>query len=353
MALDTVVELPDTLSAVALRRREESQHGDARPQCTQLGETRAGAARCGRARREGFCRAVATHGDVRARRTRRPEASGRADTPLPGAQRAARKRRLPSWHHRRRSWGCQADGKTDTIWIHTLRLIGGRIADLVLNDDATKDKPGFKVRAIGANKKYYAKAVLSLRARWNVESYAYDWRRDVDEASDGLAELIRTRFPDRPVHLVAHSMGGLVARNFILRHPALWESMRDAELVSGGRLVMLGTPNYGSFAIAPGAVGQRSTHGVVGAIGSRPQHAGAAGDHQHLCRHLHAAAFAEQAVASLAEPLPARHGAMFQGFHSVTSIAPTSFIRTWRTAAPSIPPACATSLVAASSPSTQ
>ena len=138
------------------------------------------------------------------------------------------------------------------IWINPLRLMAGRIADLQLNAEATKDaKPGITVGPTGLNKRYYAKAVLSLRARWNVEPYTYDWRRDIDEASDGLAELIRRRFPNLPVHLVAHSMGGLVARNFILRHPQLWETMRDAEMQGGGRLIMLGTPNYGSFSIPP------------------------------------------------------------------------------------------------------
>jgi len=45
------------------------------------------------------------------------------------------------------------------------------------------------------------------------------------------------------VHLVAHSMGGLVSRTMIARHPDTWKRMAP------GRLVMLGTPNYGSFAI--------------------------------------------------------------------------------------------------------
>jgi pimeloyl-ACP methyl ester carboxylesterase len=100
------------------------------------------------------------------------------------------------------------------------------------------------------NKQFYARAIVALRAHWNVEPFAYDWRKDIDEASDNLAELIGARFPGQPVHLVAHSMGGLVSRNFIKLHPQLWKSMRDPELVRGGRLIMLGTPNYGSFAIA-------------------------------------------------------------------------------------------------------
>ena len=145
-----------------------------------------------------------------------------------------------------------AKGDSDGVWVNVRRLILGRIGDLKLGADGKREaNPRLKVRPTGLNKKYYAKAVLSLRARWNVEPYAYDWRRDIDEASDGLAALIRQKFPNRPVHLVAHSLGGLVARNCIRRHPDLWDAMRDAESSAGGRLIMLGTPNYGSYAIPP------------------------------------------------------------------------------------------------------
>ena len=40
-----------------------------------------------------------------------------------------------------------------------------------------------------------------------------------------------------------------MSRNLIRRHPRLWETMRDPTLARGGRLVQLGTPNYGSFSI--------------------------------------------------------------------------------------------------------
>ena len=56
------------------------------------------------------------------------------------------------------------------------------------------------------------------------------------------------KFGDQPVNLVAHSMGGLVSRNFIRRHQKHWDAMRGDDQ-QGGRLVMLGTPNFGSFNI--------------------------------------------------------------------------------------------------------
>ena len=49
-----------------------------------------------------------------------------------------------------------------------------------------------------------------------------------------------------------HSMGGVVARRMIQRHPLLWASMDDATgHRRGGRLVMLGTPNRGALAVPP------------------------------------------------------------------------------------------------------
>ncbi len=148
-------------------------------------------------------------------------------------------------------------GDRDHIWINFPRLIFGRINDLKLRADGGGEaNPSLTVVATRINKRYYARAMVALRARWNAEPFAYDWRRDIDSSSDELAAMIRARFPGQPVHLVAHSMGGLVSRNMIRRHPTLWEEMRGAELTAGGRLIMLGTPNYGSFAIVQAMTGE-------------------------------------------------------------------------------------------------
>jgi len=145
----------------------------------------------------------------------------------------------------------EGSNKPSSVWVSIPKMIFGGIRKLKLAADGKSEANG-KLRVVptGVNQQFYARAVVALRAHWNVEPFAYDWRKDIDQASDGLAELINSRFPGEPVHLVAHSMGGLVARNFIRKQPKLWKSMRDAGLSRGGRLVMLGTPNYGSYAIA-------------------------------------------------------------------------------------------------------
>jgi pimeloyl-ACP methyl ester carboxylesterase len=148
-------------------------------------------------------------------------------------------------------------GKPDDVWVNFFRLIFGRIDRLKLAADGAKEaNPTWRVVPTGVNKRYYARAVLSLGGRWNVTPFAYDWRKDIDDSSNELAKLIRREFQGKPVHLVAHSMGGLVCRNFIRLHPDLWEAMKDPGLVRGGRLIMLGTPNYGSFCIPQVMTGQ-------------------------------------------------------------------------------------------------
>lgn len=139
-------------------------------------------------------------------------------------------------------------GDRDLVWINVFRLALGQFKRLKLSSYGVSEAdPEWTVRIGEVDKRTYARALLWLRASWNVAPFPFDWRKDMDVASDALSDFIRERYPGEPVHLVAHSMGGLVCRNFIRRHREQWDSLRVGE--RGGRLIMLGTPNYGSFAI--------------------------------------------------------------------------------------------------------
>ncbi len=142
------------------------------------------------------------------------------------------------------------EGDEDLVWINFFRLAFGEMERLKLSPDGSPGPdPRFRVVPTEPDKATYTRAILWLRASWNVEPFAFDWRLDMDDSADALAAFIRKKFKDQPVHLVAHSMGGLVCRNFIRRHREQWKAMAGGEGGNGGRLVMLGTPNYGSFAI--------------------------------------------------------------------------------------------------------
>jgi hypothetical protein len=141
-------------------------------------------------------------------------------------------------------------GDADRVWLNFAWLIAGRIADLELAPDGGPAKPGVHVRVAGVHRKTYVPLLMELDTRWHVRPFAFDWRDDIDKSAKRLDEEVKAFGAGDPVHLVAHSMGGLVARRFIQLNPSTWRAMEDADgRGRGGRLVMLGTPNRGSFAI--------------------------------------------------------------------------------------------------------
>ena len=82
---------------------------------------------------------------------------------------------------------------------------------------------------------------LRLKLHLRIAGFApvfhdYDWRLGVDELGRGLAKRIRGE--RSPAMIVAHSMGGLVSR----------AAMSNEGLEHVERVVLLGTPNTGSFA---------------------------------------------------------------------------------------------------------
>lgn len=142
-------------------------------------------------------------------------------------------------------------GAGDLIWVKVLALLGGKVTRLRLSEDGRSEAdPKYQVHASGILKRSYGEILLELADEWNVRAFWYDWRKDLTLAAADLDAKIRLWFGhDAHVHLVAHSMGGLVARTFIRDYAKRWDKMASSDLSQGGRLVMLGTPNHGSFAI--------------------------------------------------------------------------------------------------------
>ena len=129
------------------------------------------------------------------------------------------------------------------IWL-SLRLVGG------FSHLAWPDAPGHPVSADGLIGPVYANLAAHLAASHEVIEFAYDWRRPIaDEAARlaGVAEAALTAraASGQPVRFVAHSMGGLVVRSLALHAPGLWQRLMAQP---GARVLMLGTPNAGSWA---------------------------------------------------------------------------------------------------------
>ena len=144
------------------------------------------------------------------------------------------------------------DGSLRQIWVKLMRLAWGDLRYLQLDRaGAEPADPRYEVEATGIMKKNYGEQLLTLAERWDVRAFWYDWRCDLHDAARHLHLKLIEWFDGEPVHLVAHSMGGLVARTFILDYPDHWKALWDEEHDGkyGGRLVMLGTPNHGSYAV--------------------------------------------------------------------------------------------------------
>ncbi len=133
---------------------------------------------------------------------------------------------------------------SERIWLGKLNLMLGKFGKLEINRDVTPKEPF---------EEYYGELIDRLRETHEVVPFPYDWRRSILKAGEALAKQVNAKLDEiqqrrtnQPVQILAHSMGGLVARAMIARKPEVWQRMTahvDA------RLVMLGTPNGGSYEI--------------------------------------------------------------------------------------------------------
>lgn len=127
--------------------------------------------------------------------------------------------------------GTRRTGRENVLWFDPIEIALGRLTRLALPSRR-------RFVPLGVLLFTYLRLKLALRAGgFDADFHPYDWRRSVTEAGRDLAARL-DHDGRAPVHLVAHSMGGLVARA-LLEYP---------EAASLGRVVQLGTPNGGAYA---------------------------------------------------------------------------------------------------------
>jgi pimeloyl-ACP methyl ester carboxylesterase len=119
----------------------------------------------------------------------------------------------------------------DVFWFNPARIAIGSLVDLALNGAAPKHT------SLGVMPLFYELLKLRLQlAGFDADFHHYDWRLSIDKLGALLVDRIKKDHAGE-VSLVAHSMGGLVSR------AAIFQGTPKLK-----RLVMLGTPNFGSFA---------------------------------------------------------------------------------------------------------
>ncbi|MBL8265052.1 lipase family alpha/beta hydrolase [Steroidobacter sp.] len=120
---------------------------------------------------------------------------------------------------------------TSLLWLHPMAIAQGGLSQLAL-------PAGKSLRALGVMLPGYLKLRLCLEiGGFRPVFHPFDWRADLETLARALTRSIE-KSGERKVSIVAHSMGGLVARIALAQD-------RERRI---RKLVQLGAPNRGSFA---------------------------------------------------------------------------------------------------------
>lgn len=149
------------------------------------------------------------------------------------------------------------------VWLD-LRLFNG------LDRLTYSDPPKARFEPDGSIGLAYQELLDFLDQSHHAIDFSFDWRRPIEEEAERLADAVEAALELReknglPVRIVAHSMGGLVARAMQLQRPNVWDRMMERR---GARLLMLGTPNGGSWAPMQVLSGDDSFSATLSAFGA-------------------------------------------------------------------------------------
>ena len=136
----------------------------------------------------------------------------------------------------------------EILWLDPLTLVAGRLPQLAIGRRRS-------IRPMGVILPGYLKLKLTLQAAgFRVRLYPYDWRRSVQALGKQLAEELLHESGE--VMLVTHSMGGLLAR----------VALKQVGSDKVTRVIQLGTPNQGSYALVQALRGCYPTVRKLGAV---------------------------------------------------------------------------------------
>lgn len=154
--------------------------------------------------------------------------------------------------------GSTLSSNNERIWVDLIQLIKGNFESLRIGQPVLSER---------CNKDFYGDLVSYLRRTHEVIAFHYDWRLSILDASERLANEIDAKLTNTdsniPIRIIGHSMGGLVARGMIAKRPEIWQRMIARR---ESRLLMLGTPNQGSYSMLKMLIGEDSLTQILSFI---------------------------------------------------------------------------------------
>lgn len=154
----------------------------------------------------------------------------------------------------------------DSVWLKYLALFRGGLGRLKMGTVG--------VTPVDLLDDFYGPLLEFLARSHRVEIFPYDWRLSVRETVAKLTDKLEILLPEierqgQPVHLIAHSMGGLVVRAMIAdggRGAAVWRRIIN---LPNSRFMMLGTPNLGSYEAVRWLTGHNPTQAKISLLDIR------------------------------------------------------------------------------------
>ena len=138
--------------------------------------------------------------------------------------------------------GSNLQVKDNVVWINYLRFLAGEMTSLEYTEANNK-----QIKAHSLIKTSYKKLVDYLITDYDVVTFPFDWRKPLPECADQLDHKLKELMHcKQPIKIIAHSMGGVLARDLMVYHPDTWKQLNA---LSGFQLIMLGTPLGGSYRI--------------------------------------------------------------------------------------------------------
>lgn len=132
--------------------------------------------------------------------------------------------------------------RDERIWINFLGFVKGSLTHLLHSDDNNPN-----VKATGLVGSSYRKLVNHLNKDYDVVTFPFDWRCSLVEGASAFNRRIEQLLDlGQPIKIIAHSMGGVLVRDFMVYHEDTWGKLKASK---NFRLLFLGAPLRGAFRI--------------------------------------------------------------------------------------------------------
>ncbi|SIN81982.1 CHAT domain-containing protein [Algoriphagus halophilus] len=148
------------------------------------------------------------------------------------------------------------------LWINYFRFLKGDLSKLSYKDSGKQP-----IQADSLIATSYEALGKNLEKSYEVLTFQFDWRIPLKVSAERLNEKVSELLKyNQPIKIVAHSMGGVLVRDFILYHPETWQSLNKS---IGFKAVFLGSPLGGSYRIPYVLFGKDSLIRLLGKIDIR------------------------------------------------------------------------------------